>query len=174
MLVDLAAALPGFDETGDIEQAAFNALYHDWGRMLRPHPKYEPLGPSIAATIIGGEAQTEQLRESYGFETPRVRFLAGLAPHLEQDQISRAVTLLRDFPETERASALAALLHSADRGNSRLIVAEIHALHGRFARLWHSSVGKNRCARKKKKNLQRRRRESSERSTTPPRSVRRP
>lgn len=135
-LVDLAAALPGFDETGDIEQAAFSELYRDWGRMLRPHPKYEPLGPSIAAKAIGEQIENEQFRKSYGFETPRVQFLARLAPHLEQDQISRAVALLRDFPETERASALAALLSSAEPGNARLIVAEIHALRGRFARLW--------------------------------------
>ncbi|GLI00642.1 hypothetical protein [Phytohabitans aurantiacus] len=136
LFVDLAASLRGFDEPGDIEKAAFNVLYQDWSRMLRPHPKYEPLGPSVAAKIIGREVQDHEFRESYGFETLRVRYLAELAPHLEQDQISRAVALLRDFPEPERASALAALLPSANRDNARLIVAEIHALHSRFARLW--------------------------------------
>ncbi|QJT06271.1 hypothetical protein G9272_43125 [Streptomyces asoensis] len=138
LFLPLVTELPAFDATSaeEVEAEALEEIYHDWGRILRPHPKYADIGRSVAAQELGNRFQRERFRKSYHFVTPRVRFLAALAPHLSQGDITDALHILRDFPEAERASGLVALLPMFAKGNARLVRAEIDALESRFARLW--------------------------------------
>lgn len=138
LFLQLVTASPAFDATSaeEVEAKALEEIYHDWGRILRPHPKYQDHGRAVAVQELGDQIESERFRTAYGFVTPRVRFLSALAPHLSQGDVTGALHILRDFPETERAAGLVALLPIAAEANARLVRAEIDALESRFARLW--------------------------------------
>ncbi|MGW2052150.1 hypothetical protein ACWCPF_44635 [Streptomyces sp. NPDC001858] len=138
VFLDLVAALPEADRrsAAAVEAEFLEELYWDWGGLLRPHPRYEEDSRSVAVQLIGSQLRDERFRASVHFVTPRVRFLAQLVRYLPPDDVTRAVLLLRDFPELERAAGLAVLLPVADEATARLVHAEIRSLESRFARLW--------------------------------------
>lgn len=138
LFLRLVRELPAFHATSaaEVEAKALEEIYHDWGRILRPHPGYEDNGRSVAARELGNHLQHERLRSSYHFVTPRVRFLAALAPHLSPADVADALRTVRGFPEPERAAGLVSLLAMATEADAGLVRAEIDALESRFARLW--------------------------------------
>ncbi|MFE7766157.1 hypothetical protein [Streptomyces sp. NPDC057438] len=138
VFLDVVAALPEAESrsAAAVEAEFLEEIYQDWGGFLRPHPRYEENSRSVVAQLIGSQLRGERFRSSVHFMTSRVRFLAQLAPYLPQDDVMRAVLLLRDFPEPERAEGLAVLLPVADETTARLVHAEVQSLESRFARLW--------------------------------------
>lgn len=139
-LVELIPADQSFlDARGvidEIELATFDSLYRDWGKVLRPHPRYAKGTRSVAARVLGEDIDRTAFKDAFAFVTPRVLLLEKLVPHLSPSAVSEALRRVRTLPEVERAGAYAALLQAGDRGTQNAILQQVASLESRFARLW--------------------------------------
>lgn len=138
-LVGLIAADPSLVDADDgieeIELATFESLYRDWGKVLRPHPRYAKGTRSVAARLLGEDIEHTAFRDAFAFVTPRVLLLEKLVPHLSPSAIAEALSRVRTLPEVERAGAYAALLQKGNHTHNA-ILQQIASLESRFARLW--------------------------------------
>jgi len=143
-LIGLLEHAPGFSGTiGEAAHAVFGEVYHDLGRALNPHPRYQSYGRSIAAEYIGKDIEQKAFQKAFAFRTPRVAFLVALVNHLSADGLVDALLAIETFSDLEKGEAWASIL-TVPTGQDylRRICDSILALGSPFAKLWALS----RCA----------------------------